>query len=155
MRLTRQTNYAFRALMYCAANDTTLSRVSTIAKAYGISEAFLFKIVVPLSDAGLLQTIRGRNGGVRLAKPASQITLLDVVRVTEDGFVMAECFETDDANCPLIDHCALNRALREALGAFMEVLLGYTIADLIQNRRDLIRLLDISPVDREPATLVD
>lgn len=153
MRLTRQTNYAFRALMYCAANAATLSRVSTIAKAYGISEAFLFKIIQPLNDAGLLQTVRGRNGGVRLAKPASEITLLDVVRVTEDGFVMAECFENDDATCPLVDHCALNRALREALGAFMEVLMGYSIADLIQNRSDLIRLLDIPSAEAEKSTV--
>lgn len=150
MRLTRQTNYAFRALMYCAANADSLSRVSTIAKAYGISEAFLFKIINPLSDAGLLETVRGRNGGVRLAKAPRDITLLDVVRVTEDGFVMAECFESDDANCPLIDHCALNRALREALGAFMEVLMSYTIADLVENRTDLARLLQMTA--EEPVT---
>ena len=111
MRLTRQTNYAVRILMYCAANDTRLSRIPEIAEAYGVSELFLFKILQPLVEAGFVETVRGRNGGVRLAKPAEAISLLDVVRVTEDSFAMAECFENDAAECPLIDSCGLNEAL--------------------------------------------
>ena len=64
MRLTKQTNYAVRMLMYCAANDGKLSRVPEIAKAYGVSELFLFKIIQPLHKAGIMDTVRGRNGGV-------------------------------------------------------------------------------------------
>ena len=82
MRLTRQTNYAIRLLMYCAANDGRLSRVSEVAAAYSVSELFLFKILQPLVENKLAETVRGRNGGVRLARPASEITLFDVVRVT-------------------------------------------------------------------------
>ena len=66
MRLTRQTNYAIRILMYCAANEGRLSRIPEIAAAYSVSELFLFKILQPLVEAGLVQTVRGRNGGVRL-----------------------------------------------------------------------------------------
>ena len=88
MRLTKQTNYAIRLLMYCATNHGQLSRVSEIAAAYSVPEMFLFKILQPLVEHGLLETVRGRNGGVRLAKPASQISLFDVVRVTEDNFSM-------------------------------------------------------------------
>lgn len=141
MRLTRQTNYAIRILMYCAANDGNLSRIPEIAAAYSVSELFLFKILQPLVEHGFVQTVRGRNGGVRLAKAAEDITLFDVVRVTEESFAMAECFETDGADCPLIDSCALNEALRKALGAFFEVLASYTIADLARARpvmRDLL-----------------
>jgi Rrf2 family transcriptional regulator, iron-responsive regulator len=129
MRLTRQTNYAIRILMYCAANDGRLSRIPEIAAAYNVSELFLFKILQPLVEHGFVATVRGRNGGVKLAKPAEDITLFDVVRVTEEGFSMAECFDAD-SDCPLIDSCGLNSALRRALGAFFEVLAGVSIASL-------------------------
>ncbi|MGH6763932.1 MAG: iron-responsive transcriptional regulator RirA [Phyllobacterium sp.] len=143
MRLTRQTNYAIRILMYCAANEGRLSRISEIASAYSVSELFLFKILQPLVENGFVATVRGRNGGVKLGKPASEITLFDVVRVTEENFAMAECFENDAAECPLIDSCGLNSALRKALGAFFEILAGYTIADLAKERPNMRMLLGI------------
>ena len=89
MRLTRQTNYAIRILMYCAANDGQLSRIPEIAAAYSVSELFLFKILQPLVEHGLVTTVRGRNGGVKLGRPATDISLFDVVRVTEENFAMA------------------------------------------------------------------
>ena len=146
MRLTRQTNYAIRLLMYCAANEGRLSRVPEVAAAYSVSELFLFKILQPLVEHKLTETVRGRNGGVRLGRPASEITLFDVVRVTEENFAMAECFENDPPDCPLVDSCALNEALRKALGAFFEVLEGYSIEDLVTARpsmRDLLGLPDL------------
>lgn len=143
MRLTRQTNYAMRILMYCAANDGRLSRIPEIARAYSVSELFLFKILQPLVENGLVATVRGRNGGVRLGRAASEITLFDVVRVTEESFAMAECFENDAAECPLIDSCALNAALREALNAFFSVLERHTIADLVAKKVDMRGLLGI------------
>ncbi|MBX3573130.1 MAG: iron-responsive transcriptional regulator RirA [Mesorhizobium sp.] len=143
MRLTRQTNYAVRIMMYCAANSGRLSRIPEIASAYGVSELFLFKILQPLVEARLVETVRGRNGGVRLARAASEITLFDVVRVTEENFAMAECFENDAAECPLIDSCSLNAALRKALGAFFDVLESYTIEDLVKERTDVRLLLGI------------
>lgn len=147
MRLTRQTNYAIRILMYCAANDGRLSRIPEVARAYSVSELFLFKILQPLVEAGLVETVRGRNGGVRLGKPANQINLFDVVRVTEESFAMAECFENDAAECPLVDSCALNGALREALGAFFAVLERYTIAELIEARPNVRSLLGIDELE--------
>lgn len=143
MRLTRQTNYAVRILMYCAANQGQLSRVTEIATAYSVSELFLFKILQPLVENRMIETVRGRNGGIRLARAASDITLFEVVRATEENFAMAECFENDAAECPLIDSCALNEALRKALGAFFEVLESYTIEDLARNRPNLRHLLNI------------
>jgi Rrf2 family iron-responsive transcriptional regulator len=143
VRLTRQTNYAMRILMYCGANDGRLSRIPEIAAAYGLSELFLFKILQPLVEHGLVETVRGRNGGVRLGKPAATISLLDVVRVTEDNFAMAECFENDATECPLIDSCGLNEALGKALGAFFEVLKSYSIDDLVTARPAMRSLLGI------------
>jgi Rrf2 family transcriptional regulator, iron-responsive regulator len=139
MRLTKQTNYAVRIMMYCAANGEKLSRIPEIAKAYNVSELFLFKILQPLHKAGLVETLRGRNG---------DITLFDVVRVTEDSFSMAECFDEGAVDCPLIDSCGLNSALRRALNAFFDVLSEYTIDDLVKARPQIHLLLGLD----EPVT---
>ena len=143
MRLTKQTNYAVRMLMYCAANDGQLSRVPEIARAYGVSELFLFKILQPLNRAGLIETVRGRNGGVRLGRASDKITLFDVVKVTEDSFAMAECFEDGAVECPLVDSCGLNSALRKALNAFFAVLAEYTIDGLVKARPQINMLLGL------------
>jgi Rrf2 family transcriptional regulator, iron-responsive regulator len=148
MRLTRQTNYAIRIMMYCAANEGRLSRIPEIASAYSVSELFLFKILQPLVENHLVETVRGRNGGVRLAKPAGELTLFDVVRVTEENFAMAECFEKDATECPLVDSCALNSTLREALNAFFAVLERCTIADLVKERPNIRALLGIDLPER-------
>src|SRR5690606_11468544 len=149
MRLTRQTNYAIRMLMYCAANDEKLSRVPEIARAYGVSELFLFKILQPLVGNGLIETIRGRNGGIRLGRDAKDISLFDVVRVTEENFAMAECFENDATDCPLVNSCALNSSLREALNAFFAVLMKYSIADMVKARPNVRALLGIDEPEAE------
>jgi Rrf2 family iron-responsive transcriptional regulator len=150
MRLTRQSNYAIRTLVYCAVNAPSLSRIADIARAHNISELFLFKLIKPLVEAGLLETVRGRKGGIRLGRPAEDITLLDTIKLTEESFAMAECFDgVNDSNCPLAGNCDLNSALREALGAFFDVLDGYTIADMAGKRRSLRERLGL--LDDEPA----
>ncbi|GHD10288.1 iron-responsive transcriptional regulator RirA [Tianweitania populi] len=154
MRLTRQTNYAIRILMYCAANDGRLSRIPEIAASYNVSELFLFKILQPLVEHGFITTVRGRNGGVKLAKPATDITLFDVVRVTEEGFSMAECFDAD-SDCPLIDSCGLNASLRRALGAFFEVLAGVSIASLATPESDIHRRLGLPELSDKPAAVAE
>lgn len=144
MRLTRQSSYAIRTLIYCAVNAPGLSRISDIAKAHSISELFLFKLIKPLVEGGLIETVRGRKGGIRLGRPATEITLLDTIKLTEESFAMAECFEGgSDVLCPLADACDLNGALREALGAFFDVLESYTIADLADKRLSLRKRLGL------------
>jgi Rrf2 family iron-responsive transcriptional regulator len=150
MKLTRQSSYAVRTLMYCAVNSPGLSRVADIAKAHGMSELFLFKLIKPLVEAGLIETVRGRHGGIKLGRPASQITLLDTIKLTEENFAMAECFEGGDVSCPLVDACDLNAALREALGAFFNVLDSYTIADLVEKRVSLRERLGLKLEDLDP-----
>ena len=150
MRLTRQTNYAIRILMYCAANPDRLSRVGEIAAAYSVSELFLFKILQPLVEAGFVETVRGRNGGVRLARPAGTISLRDVVIVTEESFSLAECFDSG-AECPLIDNCALNAALRQALEAFLGALGGHTIESLVGASNSIRFRLGLTDDDGAPA----
>lgn len=142
MRLTKQTNYAIRMMMYCDANEG-LSRVSSIASFYNLSEQFLLKILQVLTKAGLVKTVRGRNGGIMLARPAKEIGLGEVVRATEDNFSLAECFEPGETICPLVSSCGLNQALNEALSAFFKVLDSYTVADLTSNQRNLHVLLQL------------
>lgn len=146
MRLTKQSNYAVRILMYCAANKDELSKISSIAKVYDISEYFLFKVLKPLVDNGYVETTRGRTGGISLARPADQMRLGEIIRATEDKFIMAECFE-DGADCPLLSSCAFNSALGEALAAFFQVLDSYTIADLVQNKSRVRELLGMFGLD--------
>ena len=147
MRLTKQTNYAVRILMYCAANSDALSRIPEIAQAYDLSETFLFKILKPISDNGYVESVRGRNGGIRLAKPAEEITLFDIVRITEDNFSMADCFDNGTTNCPLVDACTLNSVWSEALTAFFTVLKNYTIADLIKPSSNINALLGLDNLE--------
>ena len=152
MRLTRQSSYAIRTLIYCAVNAPELSRIADIAKAHSISELFLFKLIRPLVDAGLIETVRGRKGGIRLGRPATEITLLDTVKLTEENFALAECFEGGDILCPLADACDLNGALHEALTAFFDVLESYTIADLAGKRRTIRQRLGLGLEELVPAT---
>lgn len=153
MRLTRQSNYAIRTLIYCAVNEPGLSRVADIAKAHAISELFLFKLIKPLVEHGLIETVRGRRGGIKLGRPAEDITLLDTIRLTEESFSMAECFEEGEIACPLADACDVNAALREALGAFFEVLESHTIADLASKRRSLRQRLGLTFEEMEPVLI--
>jgi Rrf2 family iron-responsive transcriptional regulator len=144
MRLTRQSSYAIRTLIYCAVNAPDLSRIADIARAHAISELFLFKLIKPLVEAGLIETVRGRKGGIRLGRPAGEITLLDAVKLTEENFALAECFDGSDVHCPLADSCDLSGALHEALRAFFDVLDSYTIADLADKRTSLRRRLGLA-----------
>ncbi len=143
MRLTKQTNYAIRIMMYCAANNGKLSQIPEIAAAYNLSEAFLFKILKPIVKYGFVESTRGRNGGIRLARPAEDIKLSEIVRITEDNFAMADCFDADGTDCPLVNHCGLNSALSEALAAFFTVLDKYTIKDITANQSRIDELLGL------------
>ncbi len=151
MRLTRQTNYAIRMLMYCAARNGELSRVPDIARANGVSELFLFKILQPLVSGDFVETVRGRNGGIKLARPAGDISLLDVVKTTEDNFAMAECFDNGTTDCPLVTGCTLNSALREALNAFFAVLDKYSIEDLSNAKSGVSDLFGIAELSSASA----
>lgn len=148
MRLTQQTNYSVRILLYCAANPERPSRVADVAASFEMSETHLFKILKVLVDARLIRTVRGRNGGVMLARPAEEITVGTVIRAAEESFALADCFDEGGHDCPLLANCEYNRILREALGAFFDVLDRYTIADIAEGRPDLRFLLGIDAADR-------
>ncbi len=143
MRLTRQTSYTVRILMYCAANSEEFSKVAAISSVYNIPEPYLFKILKPLVDAGYVETVRGRNGGIRLAMAKSDIVLGDIIKLSEENFILAECFEEGQTDCPLVSDCKLNKALNSALDAFFDVLNSYTLEDLTDNNSNVSLLFNL------------
>ena len=136
MRLTQWTDYTLRVLMYCAACQERAQPVTIteIAENYGISRSHLTKIVQELAAQKLLETTRGRGGGMRLNKPAAAINLGAVVRATETDFTMVECFDPVSNQCRLSSHCGLKGALSQAMQAYFLVLDGITLADLVAPR---------------------
>lgn len=142
MRLTAFTDYSLRVLMFLAADTTRLSTIAGIAEAFGISEHHLVKVVHFLGRQGWVETVRGKGGGIRLARPPEQVNIGRVVRDTEGEAVPAECFSDPDA-CVLDGACRLKGVLSEAVQAFHATLDRYTLADLMQTRRTVARLVEI------------
>lgn len=149
MRLTRYTDYAFRTLMYLALKDDELVTIQEIADRYDISNNHLMKVVHQLGRAGYIETLRGKGGGMRLAKKPSQIGVGEVVRHTEPDMDIVECFGTGDL-CRLTPACVLKTALQKGVKAFLRELDQYTLADLIGPERALsgLLLLDAAPRTR-------
>jgi Rrf2 family nitric oxide-sensitive transcriptional repressor len=145
MRLTTYTDYTLRTLMYLAVHADRYATIAEIARAYRISEAHLMKVVHQLGVSGDIETLRGRKGGMRLAKPAANINLGAVVRRTEADMELVPCFE-DEEVCTIGGACTLRTALRKALAAFLAVLDQYTLADLVAPRRRLATLLRVEPL---------
>ncbi len=141
MRMTQFSNFAVRVLMYAALNGDTPSSVPEIARAYGVSYNHLKKAAAELRRLGYLEGVRGRVGGVRLAKPPEEINIGAVIRATEGDVTLVECFDAIENGCPLTPACELRRALHEALAAFFGVLDSYTLADLLRPGQRLSSLL--------------
>lgn len=148
MRLTRYTDYALRVLIYLGARPEKLSSIAEIARAYSISQNHLMKVVHDLGKAGYVDSVRGRSGGIRLARAPEAIGVGEVVRHTEEGFDLVDC-----PNCLIAPACGLTGVLNEALCAFMAVLDRYTLADLIARRVDLAALFGVP--ERDPASVAE
>ena len=133
MRLTQWTDYALRLLMYCAVHQQRERpiTISEVAQVHNISRSHLTKIVQDLAGRGLLETTRGRGGGMRLLRPAQEVSLGTVVRATETDFDMVECFKPATNACYLSSNCHLKSVLSQATQAFLRTLDGVTLADLV------------------------
>ena len=133
MRLTNYSDYSIRVLIYLATQSKEqLTNIKEISEVYRISKNHLMKIVYNLGKMGYIETIRGRNGGFRLAKAPADINIGEVVRQTEEDFHVVECFKDHD-NCIISPACSLKFILNDALDAFIRVLDGYTLADITEN----------------------
>ncbi|RAK18852.1 BadM/Rrf2 family transcriptional regulator [Anoxybacillus vitaminiphilus] len=141
MHLTTYTDFSLRVLLYLGTlEDGEKTNIKEISQTFSISENHLSKIVYELGKLGLIETIRGRNGGIRLAKPPSEINIGWVVRQTEDNLSLVECFAGRENHCIVTPVCHLKHILHEALQAFLKALDSYTLADLLQNKNELKNL---------------
>ena len=144
MRLTTYTDYTLRVLIRLAVGPRDLTTIAEIADSYGISENHLTKVVHQLGVAGYVETVRGRNGGIRLLRRPGDINIGEIVRRAEPDFDLVQCFAESSA-CAIEPACVLKDALAEARAAFLGALERYTLADLIVPRRKLAALLNPQP----------
>jgi Rrf2 family nitric oxide-sensitive transcriptional repressor len=144
MQLTLYTDYSLRVLVYLGLKTDELVTISEIAENYAISRNHLVKVVHNLSQNGFVEALRGKGGGLRLARPAEQINIGDVIRHTEPNFNLVECFDNEDpGGCPINAMCRLKGGLHRAYQAFMAVLDEISLADVLSNRDQLAPTLNI------------
>lgn len=138
MRLTRYSDYAMRVLLHLGAEPERLSSISEIADAHRISRNHLTKVAHGLAKAGYVDGVRGRAGGIRLARAPEQINLGEVLRLTEEGFDLVDC-----GSCVIAPACGLTSVVNEALAAFLAVFHSYSLADILGRREQLRKILDL------------
>lgn len=143
MRLTTRTNLATRVLMSCAVNDGVILRSADIAQRTNASLNHLLQVVNILQEQGFIETLRGRTGGLRLARAPAQISMGDVFRVFEGRIAFAECFDLDTNTCPLHSACRLRGFLARAVEAFFHEMDLVTLADLVTGNCGLEALLNL------------
>lgn len=141
MRLNLQSDYALRLLMHLAANEKELITIKQVAERFRISQNHLTKVAYLLGREGFIETVRGRSGGLKLARKPAAIRIGDVVRYMED-LALVECFPSGAGGCFIVPACRLKGVLREALDAFLAVLDRYTIGDLTAHNPKLRGLLN-------------
>lgn len=132
MRLAEYTDYTLRVLMYCAARPHQMVTISELAEHHGVSRNHLMKIVTDLGRQGVLETTRGRGGGLRLLRDPAQLRIGDVVRASETDFRLVECFDPGSNQCTLSPTCRLKGLFNAALGAYFKELDGMTLADIVE-----------------------
>jgi Rrf2 family nitric oxide-sensitive transcriptional repressor len=141
MKLTTFTDYSLRVLIYLVAAPGRRATVAEISTAFDIKENHLTKVVHHLGKCGWIETIRGKGGGLQLAKAPTDIRVGDVVRDTEARALPAECFAEAESNCAIVHCCRLKGVLAEAVSAFQAVLDRYSLADIARNRPELSGIL--------------
>lgn len=141
MKLTTFSDYTLRVLMFLALNRDRLTTIPEIAGAYGISENHLMKVVHQLARSGVIISVRGKGGGVRLAREPEAIRLGEIVRASEGNAPIVECLSDDKGACRITPACRLTAVLVRAFDSLFAVLDEYTLADLVRSPRSLNALL--------------
>ena len=148
MRLNTFMDYSLRVLIFLAADPERRATIGEIARAFAISENHLMKVVHLLGKAGLLANVRGKGGGLELARAPQAINIGKVVRLTANRPLPAECFDPARNGCVITPVCRLRGVLREAVEAFYAVLDQYTLEDLVRNRHALAKVLFVDAAAR-------
>lgn len=141
MRLSVQTDYALRTLMFLAAKEGH-HPIAEIARSYGISKNHLMKVAQRLVAEGFIESVRGRGGGLKLARPAAALNVGAIVRTMEETGSFVECFDQSTNSCVVTPVCGLRHALSGAVEAFLHHLDAFTVSDLVGDIQDFQILLD-------------
>lgn len=141
MRLTTFSDYTLRVLMYLALDPGRLATIPEIAAAYGISDNHLMKVVHKLACDGVVESVRGRGGGIRLAQRPEDIRVGAIVRASEGDAPIVECLASKPSTCRIAPACKLQAALVDAFDALYERLDSYTLADLVKQPKPLLLAL--------------
>ena len=149
MRLTNFSDYALRLLIFVATKPDELVTIAEVSKAYGISKNHLMKITNTLAQGGFVETVRGAKGGLHLAKPASAINLAAVVRLTESGSDLVECFNPSTNTCVINHVCSLKHVLHDALESFYKTLAQVTLAELVVRSQDLSAIFELRTLNKK------
>ena len=149
MRMTHHTDYALRMLIALAAGEEETTTVADIASRYRISRNHLLKVALQLKRLGLIETTRGRSGGISLDRDPAQINIGALVRTMEGNFALVECLKTDGGQCAIEPVCRLKGVVREALEAYLKVFDRYTLADLVKNKDALKQMLGLPSLPRK------
>lgn len=145
MRLTTRTNLALRVLMACGVNEGDKLRTADIAERCNASVHHLLQVVHTLQEHGFVDTLRGRGGGLKLARDSTDISIGEVFRIFESGTPFAECFSPESNTCPLVSACRLRNYIERALEAFYHELDMITLNDLVRGNCGLRELLSMAP----------
>lgn len=145
MRLTLHADYALRVLMYVSIKGDASSTIGEIVERFDISRGHVMKVVHHLGRLGYLETVRGKRGGISLARKPAQINVGSVIRDMEGDLGVVGCLQGNKGYCRIEDGCVLRSALRDATSAFLATLDGYTLADSVRPKRTLGRLLTLDP----------
>ena len=143
MRLSSYSDYALRVLMHAALCRPQLTTIDQVAAAFDISRNHLSKVVHALAIHGFLSTQRGIGGGFTLSRPPAEISVGEVVRLTEGDESVVDCISRRNEPCTIFPACRLKGVLAEAAGAFFEVLDGYSLEDLVKRKSQMKELLRI------------
>ena len=142
MQLTHHTDFSLRVLIFLSLQDkNSLSTINDIAEHFNILKNNLTKVVHHLALQGYVTTVRGKNGGIRLARPAEQMKLGEIVQAMEANTEVINC---QKPACPLNNHCELKGILNKAQAAFFLTLDKYTLADIVQQPNNIIKLLNLN-----------
>jgi Rrf2 family transcriptional regulator, nitric oxide-sensitive transcriptional repressor len=144
MHLTYFSDYALRTVLYLGCHPGRLVSVDEVSRAYGISRHHLVKVVQTLTEIGVVESQRGRGGGMQLAKEPSEINIGWLIRRTEPHFNLVECFDPAANQCPIAPACGLKGALDRARSAFLGVLSEYSLDQFLERRPELASLLESS-----------
>jgi Rrf2 family nitric oxide-sensitive transcriptional repressor len=150
VNLTKFSDYSLRLLLYLAVHEDRTVSIAEVSRAYGVSPHILVKVAQLMINEGLVASVRGRRGGLRLNKPPAEINIGALIRRTETTWDLVECFDLSSNTCPIEPACGLKGVLKHAQRAFLSALDQHTLADFLPRAPLLIRLLN-SSLERRPA----